>query len=352
MQKKITIEFMGASFGEACYKLETTEYTNNKQKLEYVCPNGHRHSITWANWVTGYRCPYCSGNAKLTIEFIRAEFAKEDCQLLITNYINNRQKLKYICPNGHEHSVSWSKWINGRRCPYCSKKIKKTIEVIKTEFEKEEYKLETDIYINAHQKLPYKCPNGHRHQISWAEWNNLGNRCPYCANRPPMNIEFIESEFAEERYVLLTKKYKNNIQKLEYICSNGHKHSISWQGWQQGQRCPKCSNRISKWEVEVKKFLDNSNINYISNDRTQLINSNTKYSLELDIFMPDLSKAIECNGIYWHNDKKRKQLDNIKQQLCRDKNIDLLVITDNEWNENIEKCKLKVINFIKNQKEI
>ncbi len=347
MQKKITVEFVRAGFDEACYKLDTIEYINNKQKLDYICPKGHRHSITWANWITGYRCPYCARNAKLTIEFIRAEFAREDYELLTTIYRNTRQKLEYICPNGHGHSISWDHWKQGRRCPYCAGVGKPTIEFIRSEFAKGDYKLLTTKYKNCYQKLEYICSRGHRHQISWAEWNNLGNRCPYCAGQGKLTIEFIEFTFAEERYILLTRKYKNNIQKLEYICPNGHGHSISWQGWQQGQRCPRCSNRVSRWEIAVKNFLSGLNVYYIPNDKAQLINPNTGNRLELDIFMPDLSKAIECNGIYWHTAKERKQLDDIKQQLCKDKNIDLLMITDKEWNENVEKCKSKITNFIK-----
>jgi len=347
-RKKLTIRYIRKQFEKVGYKLLTTEYINNRQKLEYICQKGHKHSITWANWVTGYRCPYCSGNVKLTIEFIRSEFAKEGYILLTISYINNRQKLRYICPNGHEHSISWSKWIVGRRCPYCSKRIKKDVEVIKAEFEKEDYKLLTTEYKNAFQKLKYICPEGHKHSISWTEWNSLNNRCPYCARNGKPSIDFIRSEFEGEGYLLLTKEYKNNVQKLDYICPKGHEYNISWQSWQQGSRCSKCSNNISKWEIEVKKFLGNSNIDYISNDRTQLANPSTGYKLELDIWMPELNKAIECNGVYWHTDKERKQCDSIKRQLCKDKNVDLLVITDKEWNEDIKKCKSKVINFINN----
>jgi len=135
---------------------------------------------------------------------------------------------------------------------------------------------------------------------------------------------------------------------LDYICDKGHKGSINWNNWKTGNRCSKCSNRISKWEIEVKKFLDNSNVNYMPNNRTQITNLKTKRPFELDIWIPELNKAIECNGIYWHIDNGRENSDSIKQQLCKDKSIDLLTITDKEWNENIEKCKSKVINFIKN----
>jgi hypothetical protein len=185
--------------------------------------------------------------------------------------------------------------------------------------------------------------------MSWDDWNSKGSRCPYCAGNARLDIKFIKSKIEKESYILVTNKYKNSLEKLHLICPNGHDYYITWGNWFQGKRCPKCNNNgISKWEIEVKNFLDDLNIKYTPNDRTQLINPNTKNSLELDIWVPELNKAVECNGIYWHTSKERKQCDSIKQQLCKDRNIDLLVVTDKEWNEDIEKCKSKVINFIEN----
>jgi len=60
----------------------TKVYKNNSQKLNYICPNGHKHKISWANWRQGRRCPYCVGLTKLTIEFVRKAFEKEEYELL------------------------------------------------------------------------------------------------------------------------------------------------------------------------------------------------------------------------------------------------------------------------------
>ena len=56
---------------------------------------------------------------KLTIEFIRERFEEEDYKLLTTNYKNNKQKLKYICPNNHKRVTTWSDWQQGKRCLMC-----------------------------------------------------------------------------------------------------------------------------------------------------------------------------------------------------------------------------------------
>ena len=348
MSKKLNIEFIRAEFKKEGYELLTKVYENNRQKLDYICPRGHRHSITWANWNSKKkpRCPYCVDN-KIDIGFIRAEFAKEDYKLLTKVYENNKQKLECICPMGTKYFTTWANWQQGVRCPCSSKQVELTAEFVRAEFAKEDYILLTKVCKDSKQKLEYICPNGHQRFINWNSWQQ-GERCPCFSNQMKPNIEFIRAKFAEEGYTLLTETYENNIQKLDYICPIGHKHSVIWKCWnsKRKQRCPSCNNTgISKWEKSVKKFLTESNIDYISNDRTQLLNPGTGCNLELDIWFPDLNKAIECNGIYWHDKKRAIKNDKIKQQLCEDQNIDLLVITDEEWKNDTDKCKNKIQEF-------
>ena len=167
-----------------------------------------------------------------------------------------------------------------------------------------------------------------------------------------LDIEFIRVEFAKEGYELLTQTYDDAHQKLEYICPRDHKHSTSWTNWnsKSKSRCPKCNDSgVSKWEKMVRSFFIESDIDHVPNDRTQLINPKTGYNFELDIWFPDLNKAIECNGVYWHSLKKVIAYDKIKKQLCKDQGIDLLVITDKEWKDDIDKCKAKLILFVKSE---
>ena len=117
---RVSYDRVQKSFNSEGYTLLTNKFLGNKSKLKYICPNGHEHSITWNNWKTGYRCAYCASNVKLTIEFIRSEFEKEDYSLLTMKYINSYQKLDYICPHGHKYVISWNKWKSGRRCSICS----------------------------------------------------------------------------------------------------------------------------------------------------------------------------------------------------------------------------------------
>ena len=350
--RKLTIEVIKSKFEEEGYKLLTTNYINNRQKLEYICPNNHKHSISWGDWVSGCRCFYCgistsSNKRKLSFEFVKSSFDKEGYTLLTANYTGNTQKLEYVCPNNHRSSITWASWNQGIRCSRCSGNVKKTISFIRSEFEKEGYTLLSNKYTNNHTKLDYVCNNGHRHSIKWSHFRD-GHRCPYCCNHSSIGLDFdyILDSFVHENYTLISNSCENAKTSLLVRCPKGHLFRIMWNNWQQGQRCPRCSNKVSRWEGKIKKFITTLGINYVSNDRTVLVNPNTGHSLELDIWLPSLNKAIECNGVHWHSDEQRKQCDDIKLKLCSRCGIGLLVITDKEWNKDTHNCRNKIKKFL------
>ena len=56
------------------------------------------------------------------------------------------------------------------------------------------------------------------------------------------------------------------------------------------------------------------------------------YPYEIDIFLPDLKLAFEFNGLYWHNEiNKPNNYHLIKTNMCKDKNINLIHIWEDDW---------------------
>lgn len=115
----LSIEFIKAQFEKEGFILLTTEYINCRQKLDYICPKRHRHSISWDNFKAGHRCPYCAGQDKPDILIIKEFFEKYGYKLLDNEYINDGYKLRYRCPEGHEHSMRWGNFRHGERCSTC-----------------------------------------------------------------------------------------------------------------------------------------------------------------------------------------------------------------------------------------
>ena len=180
MGTKLNIEYVRSEFEKYGYTLLSEEYTHNNTKLDYICPKGHEHNITWHNWQYGYRCSFCARNVKLTIEYIKSEFDKYGCTLLSKEYIGNKNKLHYTCSKGHEHDINFNDWQQGHGCPTCYGNTKLTFEYIKDYFDKEGYTLLSKKYINYHAKLDYRCPVGHEHNVAFSNWK-IGHRCVTCA---------------------------------------------------------------------------------------------------------------------------------------------------------------------------
>lgn len=122
---------------------------------------------------------------------------------------------------------------------------KKTYEFVKDYFEKYNYKLITDNYINSKQLLDCQCPNGHLDKKTYGDFSS-GRRCQICYHQKQRErkitpIEVVEKSFTEKGYVLLTKEHLYAKQKLHSICTRGHEYITTWGKWQCGYGCAKCA---------------------------------------------------------------------------------------------------------------
>ena len=252
MRRKITIEFIRSEVEKEGYILITDIYKNSKQKLELKCPRGHTYFVSWNHWDSlNSRCCYChTENTKPTIEFIRAEFAKEGYTLLTEIYENNSQKLKYICPHGYKHQITWGHWNTSKaRCPCCTNNLKYTLEQAMQEYKKMGYTLLATKYINNKTNMECKCDKGHIVYMSLYAIMH-GHKCQICIGNKKHTIGFIRAEFAKKEYTLLSTNYKNNKQKLKYRCKLGHIHYMRFDSFGSGRECPTCK--------KIKLFINRS----------------------------------------------------------------------------------------------
>ena len=177
--KKYNIESVSKAFGLEGYELVSNDaYINDRQKFGYVRPHGHKHSIRFDKWLEGRRCPYCDGQGKPSIEFIRSEFVKEGCILLSKKYINSKIDLDYMCSEWHEHSIPWRRWKVGQRCRHRSDKYV-SVGRITDYFSDRGYKVISINELGWQANIVYECSFGHRHTIKFNSKKSLG--CPTCA---------------------------------------------------------------------------------------------------------------------------------------------------------------------------
>lgn len=99
----------------------------------------------------------------------------------------------------------------------------------------------------------------------------------------------------------------------------------------------------SVFEKEVVEYIRSIySGTIIENDRTIL------KPKELDIYLPELNLAIECNGIYWHSMESGTNIlyHYDKTSQCSEQGIDLLNIWDYEWDTIQDQLKMQLHDLI------
>lgn len=178
-KKKKTIEEVRAVFEARGFGLLTSVYVNKKSPLEYVCPNKHYGQISWDSFNQGKGCLECAGRKKKSLKEVKKLFEDKGYIVLSNIYTNNKQPMKVVCPNGHTTSIQAARFISGRGCPLCAKNRKKTPEEVENHIKSFGYIPDMGSYENCDSLITIMCDNGHKFETT-GEYFYSGNRCPFC----------------------------------------------------------------------------------------------------------------------------------------------------------------------------
>lgn len=281
MQIKTTLENIKQILEDKGFKLLTTEYKRNSQKLDVLCSKGHIYHPTAKSIKRGGGCSICYNEtsarmkAKACPEKIQEaiDIAKsKGGECLSDSYINNRSKLKFRCSNGHEWETT-IKCIKKAWCPICSL---------------------------------IKIPDQKYYQ------------------------EAIEIANARKGY-LLSNEYIGAHSNMQWKCSNGHEWLANLNSIKNGSWCPECSRGFS--ERICKNIFELLFDNIFLKTRPVWLVSDSGNRLELDGYCESLGIAFEHNGIHHYDDiynsnnlTKTQQRDASKVKICIDNNVSLIVI--------------------------
>jgi hypothetical protein len=215
-----------------------------------------------------------------------------------TIYQGKRKKVIITCPI-HGDFEQWPKnHYNGQGCPKCGKK-----------------------YAQEYRKGNYK----HFVGVSIERFGD--------------NYEFpnIEEEYENSHSVITIKCKKCGTVFKKIACD----HITSPNGG-----CPKCYPYISNGEQEIGDYIRSILPDTeITKDR-RILNGK-----ELDIFIPSMNIAFEYNGLYWHgeNNGKAKNYHLTKTEMCKNKNINLIHIFEDEYIEHKDIVLNKIAHLLKQQ---
>lgn len=279
---------------------------------------------------------------KLTYDFVKKYIENEKYTLLSKTYIDAKTKLLVQCNYGHEpYYVAWFNFKTGHRCPECNiTNRKNALDDIRAYAEKRGYKVISTEYKNRNKKLEMICPKGHTTFISWGNFSK-GRRCSECYRFKKLTSKEVKNFLNYFGYDLIGE-YKTANRKINILCPSGHIYQGTYAHFYDGKRCPYCKK--SKGALRVANFLQKTKYDFKEEYYVKNILGAT--CLRFDFYIPELNMAIEYDGQQHYKPiekfggekafEKTKFRDVIKNNYCKDNNINLLRIPYWDYN-NIEK---------------
>jgi bacterioferritin-associated ferredoxin len=120
--QRLTQSFVSGEFEKRGWKL-VSEYENWESKLEFICDQGNRHKTTLNTFrqFKGIKST-CGRCARRVITQDLAEKAFQEAgYTLLSTYISAMLPLQFICEQGHSHSIPWNEFNKGTRCGQCKR---------------------------------------------------------------------------------------------------------------------------------------------------------------------------------------------------------------------------------------
>lgn len=295
---------------------------------------------------------------RLTIDQVN-QFVVENssCQLLSTEYLNNRRMLSFICGCGNPFEASYNKFRDDdkRQCNECGKELNNktkrlTIEYVRKFVEENSdcVLLSDDGYKNNRTPLKMQCKCGNNFEVGFDNFAYSDKKqCNECGAKlllesQLLNIDDI-TKYVEDNTdcKLLSKDYSRARDKLKFQCKCGKNFLRNWNNFKNGQLyCRLCSKGHSKGEHKVKDYLQSNGIAFVQEHTFDGCKHRRK--LPFDFYLPDTNTCIEYDGefhynseriIPFHNPILQQKRDAIKTKFCKDNNISLIRIPYYQFNQ-------------------
>ena len=278
-RRKTTEEFMAEMRVNHPTLEVKSEYINSRTKVDLKCSVcGYEFSAVPGSLYMGHGCPKCAGVArKDTNMFISVMKEVNPDVIILGEYKNKYTKLKVKCAKcGYEWFSTPNALLSGRGCAKCSGRMRKTTE----QFEKDLQEIYPNLYV-------------------------IG-------------------------------AYKNNRTKIRCKCSlcgtefESTPHSIL----SQRVGCPSCGYVKSKGENRIDAWLTDHGIKFTRGHTFS--DCKDVHVLPFDFYLSELNTIIEYDGKqhfkpseYFGGEdgfKKTVEHDEMKNNYCKDNNIDIIRI--------------------------
>ena len=247
---KGTIEEMRELAKSRNGKCLSTEYINSETKLLWECSEGHQFKMRPYHVKNGSWCSKCVKKQagirrRGNIEDILTIINEKEGELLSGNYETNLSLMEVKCKFGHIWKTTASKIKSGSWCHECGGSKKLTIDIMRELARQKNGFCLSDVYINAHTPLEWKCQEGH---IWSAAPANIvqGSWCKDCTNkqknekRKQNNFEHVKRIAHDLGGKCLSTEYIGSKAEMQWSCQQNHIFTETAMNIKKGKWCPFC----------------------------------------------------------------------------------------------------------------
>jgi len=301
------------------YTYENTKYIKSSKNVVITCPKHGGFLQQPMSHLRGSGCPQCYGNkGRTTDSFIKeANLVHNNLyDYTLVNYINHRTKIDIICDRCKNTFEQIPKFhLKGGGCPYCAnmKIFQGNCLAAKwPELAKEWHPIKNEeltpynVGIGSYKKAWWICKKGHEWEAVIASRTSMNCGCPYCSGNKVCYdncLATIIPNLAKEWHPIKNGGLtpydvtSGSQKKVFWQCNKGHSWKTSVSSRKSGYGCPRCSNVISKPEIQFLNYM-----------RVPNKPSNRQYRIsryKVDGFIRkrkngDINTVYEFLGDYWH----------------------------------------------------
>lgn len=319
------------------------------RKYFWECEEGHIFKSPADRFLKNNRGFYCLPCSKIetllknTREDLREHYSHKNNLSFDAITASSGRKVIWVCKNGHEKLaiVSNVSKISKYHCLQC-----KTVDNLLTNFfpeaEKEYSKRNKtpfqELTYGANEETYWTCEKNH-------EWmqkpknrfkikKNYKTPCPQCEKEKNLVSKVfpeLEEFYCKDNETPFSELTIGMHREIKTFCKEGHIRVLNVYNTVKYPNCPQCMQwGTSILEQEVVAYIKSilpKDVEIKENDR-KLISPK-----ELDIYIPELSVAVEFNGLYWHSEAngKSKNYHYNKWKQCKSKNVQLITVWEDDW---------------------
>lgn len=327
------------------YDYSKTHYRSARETVTITCrEHGDFEQLAYKH-LEGHRCPRCAGRKKLSFEefLIRARAVHGDRYRYEENSFKTMlDPMRVICP---DHGVFMPTPSNHTRlktgCPRCSGQARGEAQRLdKAGFIERAravhgitYDYSQVEYLTNGRSVKIVCLDHGVFEQTPAK-HLSGQGCPSCAAyyRSASKLRTLDQFIADAREV---HGGRYDYSRFEYTFARNpsvitcKKHGDFGQtpdAHLAGKGCPRCVNQISRWEMEVKAYLE-------SLGATPRRCRKTLSGLEIDLYMDEQKVGIECNGVWFHSTRySDDSARHLRKHLAADREgVRLIQVFEDEW---------------------